>query len=118
MQWCAARLMSRATPLIPRGIAMKIAVDPRHGNSNRNSGVFDPGAEHLSHGFKSQEADIALRYGLALKDVLRARHVDIFMTRENATDNAPMGQRAGNAAAPAERIPGRVQGMSGDGACG
>jgi N-acetylmuramoyl-L-alanine amidase len=76
---------------------MKIAVDPGHGNSNRNKGVYDPGAEHLSGGVKYQEADIALRYGLALKDVLRARAVSVFMTRENATDDAPVGERAGNA---------------------
>ena len=76
---------------------MKIAVDPGHGNSNKNPGVFDPGAEHTSHGIKFKEAEIALGYGLALKDVLRARQIDVFMTRENATDDAPVGKRAGNA---------------------
>jgi N-acetylmuramoyl-L-alanine amidase len=76
---------------------MKVAVDPGHGNSNRRPGVYDPGAEHVSNGVNYQEADIALRYGLALRDVLRARQVDVFMTRENATDDAPVGERAGNA---------------------
>jgi N-acetylmuramoyl-L-alanine amidase len=76
---------------------MKVAIDPGHGNSNRNPGIYDPGAEHLSHGIKYQEADIALRYGLALKDVLRAQQINVFMTRENATDDAPVGERAGNA---------------------
>jgi N-acetylmuramoyl-L-alanine amidase len=76
---------------------MKVAVDPGHGKSNRTSGVYDPGAEHLANGVKYQEADIALGYGLALKDVLRARQIDVFMTRESATDDAPVGERAGNA---------------------
>src|SRR5262249_49815816 len=76
---------------------MKVAVDPGHGNSNRRNGVYDPGAEHVSNGVKYQEADIALRYGLALKDILRARQIDVFMTRENATDDAPVGERARNA---------------------
>lgn len=76
---------------------MKIAVDPGHGKSNSAPGVYDPGAEHESNGVKYQEADIALGYGLALRDVLQARHIDLFMTRENATDEAPVGKRAGRA---------------------
>ena len=76
---------------------MKIAVDPGHGMSNSSPGVFDPGAEHVSRGVKFREADTTLNYGLVLKDVLRARGIEVFMTRENATDPAPVGRRAGNA---------------------
>lgn len=76
---------------------MKIAVDPGHGKSNATPGVYDPGAEHVSNGVKYQEADIALGYGLALRGVLQARQIDVFMTRENATDEAPVGKRAGKA---------------------
>jgi N-acetylmuramoyl-L-alanine amidase len=76
---------------------MKIAVDPGHGNSNATPGVYDPGAEHESNGVTYREADIALAYGLALRDVLQARYVDVFMTRQNATDPAPVGKRAGRA---------------------
>lgn len=62
--------------------------------SNRQLGVFDPGATHVENGFLFREADIALRYGLALKDVFRANGIEVFMTRDDATDHAPVGQRA------------------------
>jgi N-acetylmuramoyl-L-alanine amidase len=78
---------------------MKICVDPGHGMSNRQVGVFDPGAAHIENGFQFQEAAIALRYGLALKDVLRAMQVEVFMTRDDATDHAPVGSRASMAKA-------------------
>ena len=73
---------------------MKVCIDPGHGMSNRQTGVFDPGATHVENGFLFREADIALRYGLALKDVFRARAVDVFMTRDDSTDHAPVGRRA------------------------
>ena len=76
---------------------MKICVDPGHGMSNRKFGVFDPGCTHTENGFLFREADIVLKYGLTLKDVLRARNVDVFMTRDDATDHAPVGKRASNA---------------------
>lgn len=76
---------------------MKICIDPGHGMSNRKLGIFDPGATHVENGFMFKEADIALRYGLALKDVLRARQVEVFMTRDDATDHVPVGKRAGMA---------------------
>jgi N-acetylmuramoyl-L-alanine amidase len=65
---------------------MKIAVDPGHGMSNATPGVFDPGAVAREGGVTLQEADIALRYGLALRDVLRARSIDVFMTRDHNND--------------------------------
>jgi N-acetylmuramoyl-L-alanine amidase len=73
---------------------MKICVDPGHGMSNRQIGIFDPGATHVENGFLFREADIALGYALALKDVFRALGVDVFMTRDDATDHAPVGKRA------------------------
>ncbi|MDO9354274.1 MAG: N-acetylmuramoyl-L-alanine amidase [Solirubrobacteraceae bacterium] len=73
---------------------MKICIDPGHGMSNRQSGVFDPGATHVENGFQFQEAVIALRYALTLKDALRARQVEVFMTRDDATDHTPVGKRA------------------------
>lgn len=76
---------------------MKICIDPGHGMSNRRSGVFDPGCTHVENGFQFREADIVLKYGLTLKDALRARGFDVFMTRDDDTDHAPVGSRAGNA---------------------
>jgi len=76
---------------------MKICVDPGHGMSNRTSGVFDPGCTHFENAHLFREADIVLRYGLTLKDVLRARGIDVLMTRDDDTDHAPVGRRASNA---------------------
>lgn len=75
-------------------VALKVCIDPGHGMSNRQVGVFDPGATHLENGFLFKEADIALRYGLALKDVFRARGVEVFLTRDDSMDHAPVGTRA------------------------
>jgi N-acetylmuramoyl-L-alanine amidase len=76
---------------------MKICIDPGHGMANRNAGVFDPGATHTEAGQLFREADFALRYGLALKDALRARGVSVFMTRDDNTDVAHVSTRAGMA---------------------
>ena len=73
---------------------MKFCIDPGHGMSNRQMGVFDSGAVHVENGFLFREADIALRYGLALKDTFRAKGVEVFMTRDDDTDHAPVGRRA------------------------
>ncbi|MBB5019135.1 N-acetylmuramoyl-L-alanine amidase [Chitinivorax tropicus] len=78
---------------------MKIAIDPGHGMSNKQPGVYDPGAMHRENGFSYQEADIALRYGLSLRDVIRARGHQVFMTRDDATDHMPVGKRAAAAKA-------------------
>ena len=76
---------------------MKVAVDPGHGMSNRQTGIFDPGATHVENGFRHEEATIALKYGLILKDIFRARGHDVFMTRDDGEDHAPVGMRATNA---------------------
>lgn len=78
---------------------MKVCVDPGHGLSNRTSGVFDPGCTHTEGNFAFRESDIVLKYGLTLKDVLRARSIEVFMTRDDDTDHAPVGKRATNAKA-------------------
>jgi N-acetylmuramoyl-L-alanine amidase len=76
---------------------MKIAIDPGHGMSNRQPGLYDPGGTHLEAGFRFEEAEIALRYALALRDALRARDGAVFLTREDAGDHAPLGERVANA---------------------
>lgn len=78
---------------------MKICVDPGHGMSNRTPNIFDPGATHNEAGFLHQEAVIALKYGLSLKDTFRAMGVSVFMTRDDSTDHAPVGARAAAAKA-------------------
>lgn len=78
-------------------MAIKICIDPGHGMSNRSMGVFDPGAVHVEGSTRFEEATIALKYALTLKDEFRARGTDIFMTRDDAEDHAPVGQRAANA---------------------
>ena len=62
--------------------------------SNRSKGVFDPGCTHTEGGTMFTEAEIVLKYGLALKDILRARGHDVFMTRDDDTDPAPVALRA------------------------
>jgi N-acetylmuramoyl-L-alanine amidase len=76
---------------------MKVCVDPGHGMSNKKVNVFDPGCTHTEDGVLFREADIVLKYGLGLKDVLRARGIEVFMTRDDNTDQAPVGTRATNA---------------------
>ena len=76
---------------------MKVCIDPGHGMSNRKQGIFDPGAVHVENGFQHQEAIITLKYGLTLKDVLRARQVEVFMSRDDQQDHAPVTARAKNA---------------------
>jgi len=76
---------------------MKICIDPGHGMSNRSPGVFDPGCTHRENGTLFQEADIVLKYSLSLKDVLRARGIDVFMIRDDSSDPAPVGLRAKSA---------------------
>ncbi len=80
---------------------MKIAVDPGHGMSNSAPGVYDPGAVSTVGGTVFREADIVLRYGLLLRDLLRARGHQVFMTRDDATDPAPVTERASGAEAAA-----------------
>lgn len=76
---------------------MKVAIDPGHGMSNRQQGRYDPGAVHVENGTEYREADIALKYGLTLRDIFREKGHQVFMTRDDNQDHAPLGQRAANA---------------------
>ena len=78
---------------------MKICIDPGHGMSNRTRNVYDPGATHVESGVTHTEAAIVLKYALTLKDMFRARQHSVFMSRDDAQDHAPVGQRAANAKA-------------------
>lgn len=80
--------------ILSKNISMKVCIDPGHGMSNRQLGVFDPGATHVENGFLFQEAEIALRYALSLKDVFRSKGVEVFLTRDDSTDHTPVGERA------------------------
>lgn len=83
---------------------MRVAIDPGHGMSNRQFGVFDPGATHIENQIRHEEASITLKYGLTLRDVFRARQHEVFMTRDDNEDHAPLGQRAPNANAAGARV--------------
>ncbi len=74
-----------------------ICVDPGHGMSNRKPGLYDPGAVWTEAGQTFEEATIVLQYGLALRDALRAMGHEVFMTRDDDKDHAPVGSRATNA---------------------
>jgi N-acetylmuramoyl-L-alanine amidase len=76
---------------------MKICIDPGHGMSNRSPGVFDPGCTHTEGTILFRESDIVLKYGLTLKDILRARGLEVFMSRDDDTDPTPVERRAKNA---------------------
>ncbi len=65
--------------------------------SNRQQNVYDPGATHIENGYRHEEATIALKYGLTLKDLFRAKGHEVFMTRDDPDDHAPVGKRAKNA---------------------
>lgn len=73
---------------------MKICIDPGHGMGNHQRGIFDPGAVYFENGHEFKEAEIVLRYALALKERLRGGGAEVFMTRDDATDHAPLEARA------------------------
>lgn len=69
---------------------MKIGVDPGHGNSNRRSGVYDPGAVSAGHA----EADIVLQWGLTGKWIAEKEFgIKVFMTRDDDSDPTPVSTR-------------------------
>lgn len=76
---------------------MKVAIDPGHGMSNRQSGIYDPGATHVENDITYEEAGIAMHYGLKLKAVFLEEGCDVFMTRDDAEAHAPVGMRAARA---------------------
>lgn len=66
-----------------------VIVDPGHGMSNRERGVYDPGA--CSGG--EQEASIAMEWGNELRSQLMAKGVKVIRTRRDAKDPAPVSRR-------------------------
>ena len=77
---------------------IKLAIDPGHGMGNAMAGVYDPGAVARVGDVTYAEADIALRYGLTLKQMCEERQIPFFMTRSSSADRAPVGGRATRAA--------------------
>lgn len=65
--------------------------------SNKKKGVFDSGATHFESPIEYEEAEIALHYGLNLRDELRTRGHGVFITRDDHQDPAPVQERARNA---------------------
>lgn len=74
---------------------MIVCVDSGHGLSNREPGVYDPGACNGQH----QEASLALLYGKALARELQARGATAVLTRENDAQPCPLNARVGIARA-------------------
>lgn len=68
---------------------MKICIDPGHGNSNRKSGVYDPGT---TLGLIA-EADIVLALGLTLAWVLKNKGHEVFLTRMDDSAPSPLSSR-------------------------
>lgn len=73
---------------------MRIAIDPGHGMGNSSAGVFDPGATKRVGTDTFAEADIVLRYGHTLRQLLEDNGVEVFMTRTSSADSAAVGRRA------------------------
>jgi N-acetylmuramoyl-L-alanine amidase len=84
------------TPVAPGRI--KVCVDPGHGMSNRKPGVYDGGCEH-TEGQRFEEAEIVLGWGLVLEAKLKAKGVEVFMTRRDAQKPTPVSSRASAARA-------------------
>ena len=68
---------------------MRIAIDPGHGMSNRQPGVYDPGA--TAH--TSTEAEVVLDWGLTGKFILEGMGIDTYLTRRNKSISTPLGNR-------------------------
>lgn len=77
---------------------MRVAIDPGHGMGSRRSGRYDCGATCQADGRRYEEAEVALAYGLTLKHLLIRQGQKVFMTRDRATDEAPLSRRAPRAA--------------------
>lgn len=73
---------------------MRVCIDPGHGMSNKQKGIYDPGAVHVENGVLYEEADINLKFSLALKNALQSRGIDTFLTRDDKFDHTPVGSRA------------------------
>jgi N-acetylmuramoyl-L-alanine amidase len=67
---------------------MKLCIDPGHGFGNIGN-RYDPGA--VAAGVT--EADIVLAWALTIKHVFRQAGVEVFLTRDDASDVTPVGSR-------------------------
>lgn len=68
---------------------MRIAIDAGHGLSNRAPGVYDPGV--VANGLA--EADVALLWALAGRYLLRRSGLEVWLTRDDDDDAAPLADR-------------------------
>jgi N-acetylmuramoyl-L-alanine amidase len=68
---------------------MTTILDPGHGMSNRERGVYDPGAVYGG----VTEAGIAMDYANELRTILRARGHRVIRTRTDDKDPAPVSRR-------------------------
>lgn len=69
---------------------MNIILDPGHGMSNRNPGVYDPGAcfEHI------KEAEIAMTWVNEIRALLQKEKHKVVRTRVDEKDPTPVSKRA------------------------
>jgi N-acetylmuramoyl-L-alanine amidase len=67
---------------------MKLAIDAGHGMGNRTDS-YDPGAVYKGH----EEASVALQYALAIKYIFNQAGIEVFLTRDDASDFTPVGKR-------------------------
>lgn len=74
---------------------MRLCIDPGHGMSNARAGVPDPGAVSGQH----QEATLALIWAHALRCACEALGIEVWMTRRERDDPAPVGTRVRRAQA-------------------
>lgn len=68
---------------------MTIILDPGHGQANKRSGVYDPGA--VSNGIA--EADIAMAWANELRGILQKQKHTVVRTRIDAKDPCPVWRR-------------------------
>lgn len=73
----------------PRPSGMRVAIDAGHGQDNRRSGVFDPGAVDGS----LRESDVVLLWSKELSLAFQRLQIPVFETRPTASTSAPVGGR-------------------------
>jgi N-acetylmuramoyl-L-alanine amidase len=71
-------------------MAMKIALDPGHGHSNKILGAYDPGAV----AFGVNEAEIVLAWALTGKWLLEQNRIQVWLSRDDDRDITPVATRA------------------------
>lgn len=84
-----ARWDSAPPPAYVMNKGKVIILDPGHGMSNRNPGVFDTGATAAG----AWESTIAMDWVNELREILLARGMKVVRTRRDAEDPCPVGRR-------------------------